>query len=30
VARIPELAGEAGATAFVARALDPEWRTLVF
>lgn len=30
VARIPELTGEAGATAFVARALDPEWRTLVF
>lgn len=30
VARIPELTGEAGATAFVDRALDPEWRTLVF
>lgn len=27
---IPELAGEAGASAFVARSLDPEWRTLVF
>lgn len=29
-ALIPELAGEAGASAFVARSLDPEWRTLVF
>ena len=29
-ATIPELAGHAGATAFVARSLDPEWRTLVF
>lgn len=27
---IPELAGEAGASAFVQRTLDPEWRTLVF
>ena len=27
---IPELAGEAGAAAFIARALDPAWRTLVF
>lgn len=27
---IPELAGEAGAAAFVARTLDPDWRTLVF
>lgn len=27
---IPELTGEAGATAFVNRALDPAWRTLVF
>ena len=27
---IPECAGAAGATAFVARALDPAWRTLVF
>ena len=27
---IPELSGEAGATAFVARVLDPAWRTLVF
>jgi uncharacterized protein len=27
---IPELAGEAGAAAFAARALDPAWRTLVF
>lgn len=29
-ATIAEFAGQAGATAFVARALDPEWRTLVF
>jgi predicted peroxiredoxin len=29
-ATIPEMAGHAGATAFVARSLDPEWRTLVF
>lgn len=29
-ATIPELSGHAGATAFVARTLDPEWRTLVF
>lgn len=27
---IPEYSGAAGATAFVARALDPEWSTLVF
>jgi uncharacterized protein len=27
---IPECSGAAGATAFVVRALDPEWRTLVF
>jgi uncharacterized protein len=27
---IPECSGAAGATAFVARALDPAWRTLVF
>lgn len=27
---IPEFSGQAGATAFVARSLDPEWRTLVF
>lgn len=27
---IPELAGIAGATAFVGRTLDPEWATLVF
>jgi len=27
---IPELAGEAGASAFVERSLDPEWATLVF
>ncbi|MFC5301746.1 DsrE family protein [Azospira restricta] len=27
---IPEFAGHAGATAFVARTLDPDWRTLVF
>lgn len=27
---IPECAGQAGATAFIARSLDPEWRTLVF
>jgi len=27
---IPELTREAGAAAFVARALDPAWRTLVF
>jgi len=29
-ATIPEFSGHAGATAFVARSLDPEWRTLVF
>jgi len=29
-ALIPELAGVAGAAAFVERALDPEWATLVF
>lgn len=29
-ATIPELSGHAGATAFVARSLDPEWQTLVF
>lgn len=29
-AAIPEFAGHAGATAFVARSLDPAWRTLVF
>lgn len=29
-AMIPELSDSAGATAFVARVLDPEWRTLVF
>jgi hypothetical protein len=29
-AMIPELAGEAGAAAFAARAVDPAWRTLVF
>ncbi|MDD5250113.1 MAG: DsrE family protein [Rhodocyclaceae bacterium] len=29
-AMIPELSGEAGATAFVARALAPGWKTLVF
>lgn len=29
-ATIPELSGHAGATAFVARSLDPAWRTLVF
>lgn len=29
-ATIPEWSGHAGATAFVARSLDPEWRTLVF
>ncbi len=28
--RIAECAGMAGATAFVARTLDPAWRTLVF
>lgn len=27
---IPEYSGAAGATAFVARTLDPSWRTLVF
>ncbi len=27
---IPEYSGAAGATAFVARTLDPAWRTLVF
>ena len=27
---IPECSGAAGATAFVARALDPAWQTLVF
>ena len=30
VTRIQELRGEAGATAFVDRVLDAEWRTLVF
>lgn len=29
-ALIPEYGGTAGASAFVARALDPEWATLVF
>lgn len=29
-ATIAEFAGQAGATAFVARTLDPDWRTLVF
>lgn len=29
-ARIPEYAGAVGAAAFVARTLDPQWRTLVF
>lgn len=29
-ATIPEYSGQAGATAFVARSLDPAWRTLVF
>lgn len=29
-ATIPEMSGHAGATAFVARSLDPAWRTLVF
>jgi uncharacterized protein len=29
-AMIPELTGEAGAAAFAARAVDPQWRTLVF
>lgn len=29
-ATIPEFSGHAGATAFVARSLDPQWRTLVF
>jgi predicted peroxiredoxin len=28
--RLVDLAGHAGATAFVARTLDPAWRTLVF
>lgn len=28
--RIPEFAATAGASAFLARTLDPEWRTLVF
>ena len=27
---IPEFGGQAGATAFVARSLDPSWRTMVF
>lgn len=27
---LPELRGRTGATAFVARSLDPEWATLVF
>jgi len=27
---IPELAGTAGAAAFMGRALDPDWATLVF
>jgi hypothetical protein len=27
---IPELAGVAGAAAFVGRVLDPDWSTLVF
>jgi predicted peroxiredoxin len=27
---IPECSGRAGATAVVVRALDPEWRTLIF
>lgn len=26
---VPEFTGQAGATAFVARTLDPDWRTLV-
>ena len=30
VGLIPECTGGAGATAFVVRALDPEWSTLVF
>jgi predicted peroxiredoxin len=30
VARIPQLSGKAGATTFAQRALDDEWRTLVF
>ena len=29
-ATIPEFAGQAGATAFIARTLDADWRTLVF
>lgn len=29
-ALIPECAGSAGATAFIARSLDPEWRVLVY
>lgn len=29
-ALIPEYAGAAGATAFIARTLDPAWRTLIF
>lgn len=29
-AAIPEMSGQAGATAFMARTLDPAWRTLVF
>ena len=29
-AMIPELSAAAGATAFVARVIDPDWRTLVF
>lgn len=28
--KLLEMAGHAGATAFVARTLDPDWRTLVF
>jgi hypothetical protein len=27
---VPELTGLAGAAAFLGRALDPEWTTLVF
>jgi hypothetical protein len=27
---IPEYSGAAGAAAFVARTLDPEWRTMIF
>lgn len=29
-AMIPELSGAAGATAFVARVIDPDWRTMIF